>query len=113
MFAARLLLGEFVTGYEVSGWYGVGAPKGRPGAINDELNKEIQGIIDRNCAWHFVTSQRRYAEVDWRCSPACAGAIPPASRRKSRHVNVNRRRYNFMTCPGEFSSLALTIGPRR
>ena len=26
MFAARLLLGEFVTGYEVSGWYGVGAP---------------------------------------------------------------------------------------
>ena len=28
MFAARLLLGEFVTGYEVSGWYGVGAPKG-------------------------------------------------------------------------------------
>jgi hypothetical protein len=30
MFAARLLLGEFVTGYEVSGWYGVGAPKGTP-----------------------------------------------------------------------------------
>ena len=42
MFAARLLLGEFVTGYEVSGWYGVGAPKGQI----DELNKEIQGIID-------------------------------------------------------------------
>jgi hypothetical protein len=28
MFAARLLLGEFVTGYEVSG--GVNAPKGTP-----------------------------------------------------------------------------------
>jgi hypothetical protein len=34
-FAARLLLGEFVTGYEVSDF--------------DELNKEVQGIIDRNC----------------------------------------------------------------
>jgi hypothetical protein len=35
MFAARLLLSEFVTGYEVSDF--------------DELNKEVQGIIDRNC----------------------------------------------------------------
>jgi hypothetical protein len=43
MFAARLLLGEFVTGYEVSG--GVGAPV----EVIDELNKEVQGIIDRNC----------------------------------------------------------------
>jgi hypothetical protein len=49
MFAARLLLGEFVTGYEVSGWYGVGAPKGTPVEVIDELNKQIQGIIDRNC----------------------------------------------------------------
>ena len=56
MFAARLLLGEFVTGYEVSG--GVGTPV----EVIDELNKEIQGIIDRNCAWHFVTSPRRCAE---------------------------------------------------
>ena len=47
MFAARLLLGEFVTGYEASG--GVGAPKGTPVEVIDELNKEIQGIIDRNC----------------------------------------------------------------
>jgi hypothetical protein len=37
-----LLLGLFVTGYEVSG--GVGTPV----EVIDELNKEIQGI-DRNC----------------------------------------------------------------
>ena len=43
----RLLLGEFVTGYEVSG--GVNAPKGTPVEVIDELNKETQGIIDRNC----------------------------------------------------------------
>ena len=47
MFAARLLLGEFVTGYEVSG--GVNAPKGTPVEVIDELHKESQGIIDRNC----------------------------------------------------------------
>ena len=42
MFAA-----QFVTGYEVSG--GVNAPKGTPVEVIDELNKESQGIIDRNC----------------------------------------------------------------
>ena len=47
MFAARLLLGEFVTGYEVSG--GVAAPKGASVEVIDGLNKEVQGIIDRNC----------------------------------------------------------------
>jgi tripartite-type tricarboxylate transporter receptor subunit TctC len=45
MFAARLLLGEFVTGYEVSGWYGVGAPKGTPVEVIDELNKEINASL--------------------------------------------------------------------
>ena len=80
MFAARLLLGEFVTGYEVSGWYGVGAPKGTPVEVIDELNKEIQGIIDRNCAWHFVTSPRRCAEyLDWRHPPRI-GAAPRNAR---------------------------------
>jgi hypothetical protein len=84
MFAARLLLGEFVTGYEVSGWYGVGAPKGTPVEVIDELNKEIQGIIDRNCAWHFVTSPRRCAELDWRHPPRI-GVAPwrSSSRRPS------------------------------
>jgi tripartite-type tricarboxylate transporter receptor subunit TctC len=45
MFAARLLLGAFVTGYEVSGWYGVGAPKGTPVEVIDELNKEINASL--------------------------------------------------------------------
>ena len=47
MFAARLLLGEFVTGYEVSGWYGVGAPKGTPAEVIDKINSEITaGLAD-------------------------------------------------------------------
>jgi tripartite-type tricarboxylate transporter receptor subunit TctC len=40
-------VGEFVTGYEVSAWYGVGAPKGTPVEIIDKINKEINvGLAD-------------------------------------------------------------------
>src|SRR5436305_9690558 len=40
-------IGEFVPGYEVSAWYGVGAPKGTPSEVIDKLNKEINaGIAD-------------------------------------------------------------------
>jgi len=34
-------LGEFVPGYEASGWYGIGAPKNTPTGIVDKLNNEI------------------------------------------------------------------------
>jgi tripartite-type tricarboxylate transporter receptor subunit TctC len=38
---------EFLPGYEVSAWYGVGAPKGTPADIIDKLNKEIgAGVAD-------------------------------------------------------------------
>ena len=40
-------VGEFVPGYEVSAWYGVGAPKGTPAAIIDKLNAAINaGLAD-------------------------------------------------------------------
>jgi hypothetical protein len=34
-------LGEFVRGYEVSGYYGLGAPRNTPAEIVDKLNREI------------------------------------------------------------------------
>jgi tripartite-type tricarboxylate transporter receptor subunit TctC len=34
-------IGEFVPGYDGSGWIGIGAPKATPTAIIDRLNKEI------------------------------------------------------------------------
>ena len=34
-------VGEFVPGYEASGWIGVGAPKATPAEIVEKLNKEI------------------------------------------------------------------------
>jgi tripartite-type tricarboxylate transporter receptor subunit TctC len=40
-------LAEFVPGYEASGWYGIGVPKGTPADVVDRLNKEINaGLAD-------------------------------------------------------------------
>ena len=40
-------VGEFVPGYEASGWFGVGAPKATPAEIVEKLNKEINaGLAD-------------------------------------------------------------------
>jgi tripartite-type tricarboxylate transporter receptor subunit TctC len=40
-------VGDFVPGYEASGWQGVGAPKNTPAEIIDKLNKEINvGLAD-------------------------------------------------------------------
>jgi tripartite-type tricarboxylate transporter receptor subunit TctC len=34
-------VGEFVPGYEMSAWYGVGAPRGTPAEVINKINKEI------------------------------------------------------------------------
>jgi tripartite-type tricarboxylate transporter receptor subunit TctC len=40
-------VGDFVPGYEASGWFGVGVPKRTPTEIIDKLNKEINaGVAD-------------------------------------------------------------------
>jgi tripartite-type tricarboxylate transporter receptor subunit TctC len=40
-------VGEFVPGYEASGWTGIGVPKNTPAEIVDRLNKEINaGLAD-------------------------------------------------------------------
>jgi tripartite-type tricarboxylate transporter receptor subunit TctC len=36
---------EFLPGYEASGWYGIGAPKGTPGEIVEALNREINAAL--------------------------------------------------------------------
>jgi tripartite-type tricarboxylate transporter receptor subunit TctC len=38
-------LGEFVSNYEASAWYGVGTPKNTPIEIIDRLNKEINTVL--------------------------------------------------------------------
>jgi tripartite-type tricarboxylate transporter receptor subunit TctC len=40
-------VGEFVAGYEASGWAGIGVPKNTPSEIVDKLNREINvGLAD-------------------------------------------------------------------
>jgi tripartite-type tricarboxylate transporter receptor subunit TctC len=40
-------LSEFVPGYEMTAWYGIGAPKGTPAEVVDKLSKEIDaGLAD-------------------------------------------------------------------
>ena len=40
-------VGDFVPGYEASGWLGVGAPRNTPAEIIDKLNHEINaGLLD-------------------------------------------------------------------
>ena len=38
-------MGEFLPGYESSGWYGVGAPTGTPAEIVNKLNNEINAAL--------------------------------------------------------------------
>jgi tripartite-type tricarboxylate transporter receptor subunit TctC len=38
-------VGEFVPGYEASGWYGIGAPKNTPAEIVDRLSREINAAL--------------------------------------------------------------------
>jgi tripartite-type tricarboxylate transporter receptor subunit TctC len=38
-------IGEFLPGYDATGWNGIGAPKETPAAIIEKLNKEINAII--------------------------------------------------------------------
>jgi tripartite-type tricarboxylate transporter receptor subunit TctC len=48
-------VGDFVTGYEASGWYGIGAPKRTPTEINESLNKEIiAALADSNIEAHLT-----------------------------------------------------------
>ncbi len=38
-------VGETVTGYEASAWFGIGAPKGTPAAIVDKLNRTVNEAL--------------------------------------------------------------------
>jgi tripartite-type tricarboxylate transporter receptor subunit TctC len=38
-------LGDFVPGYESSGWYGIGVPRGTPAEIVGKLNTEINALL--------------------------------------------------------------------
>ena len=38
-------VGDFVSGYEATGWQGVGAPRSTPAAVIEKLNREINAVF--------------------------------------------------------------------
>jgi len=57
-------VGEFVPGYEASGWYGIAAPRNTPAEIVDRLNREI------NAALADPGMKARYAELGTAVMPS-------------------------------------------
>jgi tripartite-type tricarboxylate transporter receptor subunit TctC len=48
-------VGDYVPGYETSGWFGVVVPRNTPAAIIDKLNKEINaGLADPGIKARFA-----------------------------------------------------------
>jgi tripartite-type tricarboxylate transporter receptor subunit TctC len=48
-------VGEFVSGYDASGWFGVCAPRKTPAEIVDRLNQEINaGLADSKLRARFA-----------------------------------------------------------
>jgi tripartite-type tricarboxylate transporter receptor subunit TctC len=39
-------IGEFVAGYEATGWQGIGAPRATPSEIVEKLHREINACLD-------------------------------------------------------------------
>jgi len=47
-------VGEFLPGYEASGWYGIGAPRNTPAEIVEKLNREVNaGLVEPKLIAHL------------------------------------------------------------
>jgi tripartite-type tricarboxylate transporter receptor subunit TctC len=63
-------VGQFVPGYEISTWYGIGAPKGTPRDVIDKIHTEIDaGLADSKIKGQFV----ELGDVAMPMSPAAFG----------------------------------------
>jgi tripartite-type tricarboxylate transporter receptor subunit TctC len=68
-----------VPGYEVSSWFGIGAPKGTPADIVALLNREIDaGLADRRLAARIA----EMASVPLPMTPAAFGDLIAAETAK-------------------------------
>ena len=73
-------VGEFLPGYEASGWQGIGAPKNTPAEIVDKLNKEI------NAALADPKMKAQLADLGGTALRWLARRIWQAHRRRNREV---------------------------
>ena len=73
-------IGEFVPGYEMTAWFGVGAPQGTPAEIIDKINTEINC---RPCRSQDEGAARRLGGSG---DANVAGGIRQTHRRRNREV---------------------------
>lgn len=72
-------IGEFVPGYELSTWYGMGAPRGTPTEIIDKLNRETNaGFADPRLKQRFTD----LGDIPMPMTPAEFGAFMAAEIEK-------------------------------
>ena len=73
-------VGEFLPGYEASGWTGIGAPADTPAEIVERLNREINaGLADPKI-------KARLAELGNDADAEVARRVRQAARRRDREV---------------------------
>ena len=70
---------DFLPGYEATSWYGVGAPKGTPADIIEELNREINAILADPKA--KARSSRKWAQRCFPARPATSASWSPMKPR--------------------------------
>jgi tripartite-type tricarboxylate transporter receptor subunit TctC len=72
-------IGDFVPGYEMSAWYGIGAPKNTPVEIVDRLNNEINlGLADPGMTARLTA----FGSSAFRVSPSDFGKFIAAETEK-------------------------------
>ena len=100
-------IGEFVPGYEASGWYGIGAPKGTPVEISRSSTRRSMPrspIPGLRCGWQ--SSARRRAD---------ARRVRQVHRRRDREVGQGDPRANIKISRGSSSAAEISsadIGAR-
>jgi tripartite-type tricarboxylate transporter receptor subunit TctC len=76
-------VGEFVPGYEITAWFGVGAPQGTPAEVMDKINTEITtGLADPKMKARLAD----FADVPMPMTPTEFGKLIADETEKWRNV---------------------------
>jgi tripartite-type tricarboxylate transporter receptor subunit TctC len=87
---------EFVQGYVVSGWLGVGAPRGTPGEVVDRLNKEITAVLADPAIRARLDANREVGQGDPGCQHQARLIVTtPPKFHKFRSANGGNGRYGL------------------
>src|SRR5262249_45924259 len=72
-------VGDFVSGYEATGWQGVGAPRSTPAAVIEKLNRELNAVLPEP---KMKAATRAFGYTVFATSPASCGTFLAADTEK-------------------------------